>query len=131
MSTLLLVEDDMPESRLYQNLFRFEHFQVVAIDNGQDCHAKAVEIKPDIILLDIMMPKMNGFETLDTLHFDQATNKIPVLMITNLSDKHYEEESLRRGATKYVVKSQISNKQLVNLVRDIINAYAPKPQPAT
>jgi PleD family two-component response regulator len=129
MSKILVVEDDQPESRLYQNLFSKEGFEVVAIDNGHDCREKAIAEKPDVILLDIMMPQMNGFETLDVLRFDEETKKIPVVMLTNLSDKHYEDEALRRGAVKYVVKSQIENSKLVALVRDVMSAFSPKPQP--
>lgn len=131
MSKILLVEDDPMESRLYQKLFKLENFEIVTIGNGHDCREKALEEKPDIILLDIMMPQMNGFETLDVLRFDEVTKKIPVIMLTNLSDKHYEEEALRRGAVKYVIKSQIENDKLVILVKDIINAYTPKPQTAS
>src|SRR5689334_16598756 len=122
MSKILLVEDDQPESRLYQNLFTKEGFEIVAVDNGQDCHAKAQEVKPDIILLDVMMPKMNGFETLDVLQFDPETKKIPVVMLTNLTDKHYEDEAFKRGAVKYIIKSQIENSKLVETVNDVIAA---------
>jgi PleD family two-component response regulator len=129
MSKILLVEDDVIESRMYQNLFAKENFELVAVDNGQDCRAKAIEMKPDIILLDVMMPKMNGFETLDVLQFDAETKGIPVIMLTNLSDKHYEDEALRRGAVKYIIKSQIENSKLLRIIRDIISAYESKSQP--
>lgn len=126
MAKILLVEDDPAESRLYQNLFTAEGFEVIAIDNGQECRGKAIEIKPDVILLDLMMPKMNGFETLDVLRFDAETRKIPVIVLTNLSDPQNQKEAMNRGAVKYVVKSQMENKKLVQLVRDVAATLAPK-----
>lgn len=128
MGRILLVEDDPVEMRLYQNLFTQEGFEVVVIDNGQSCHEKALEVKPDVILLDMMMPKMNGFEALDVLRFDPETKKYPVVILTNLSDQHYQDEAFRRGALMYIVKSQIENKDLVQKVRDVIAAFAPKVQ---
>ena len=111
---------------MYQRLFALEGFEVVAIDNGQDCRSKAVEVKPDVILLDIMMPKMNGLDVLDVLRFDADTRKIPVIMLTNVSDSQTRDESMRRGAVKYVIKSQMDNKKLVDLVREIVTSLAPK-----
>ncbi|OGG29572.1 hypothetical protein A3A63_03120 [Candidatus Gottesmanbacteria bacterium RIFCSPLOWO2_01_FULL_46_9] len=126
MGKILLVEDDPMESRLYQNLFTKEGFEVVAIDNGHDCREKTLEVKPDVILLDIMMPKMNGLDALDVLRFDPETKKYPVIILTNLSDQHYQDEAAKRGATMYIIKSQIENKVLVQKVRDVIGVYAPK-----
>lgn len=127
MSKVLLVEDDPAELRLYRNVLGAEGFEVVALENGQDSRQKAVDEKPDIILLDVMMPKMNGFEALDVLQFDPATKKIPVIILTNLSDPHYEEEALHHGAVKFLVKSQTENKQLVQIIRDVLTAFAAKP----
>lgn len=126
MAKILLVEDDPAESRLYQNLFTKEGFEVIAIDNGQECRGKAIETKPDVILMDIMMPKMNGFETLDVLRFDAETRKIPVIAITNLTDPDNQEEAMKRGAVKYIVKSQIENKKLVEIVRAVAATLASK-----
>lgn len=126
MNKILLVEDEPTESRLYQNLLTQEGFTVVAIDSAQESRQKAVDEKPDVILLDIMMPKMNGFEALDVLHFDPETKKIPVIMLTNLSDPRYGDESLQHGAVKFLVKSQTENKQLVAIIRDVISAFANK-----
>ena len=126
MSKVLLVEDDPTESRLYQNLLAAEGFAVVAIDNAQECRQKIIEEKPDVVLLDIMMPKMNGFEALDVLQFDAETKKTPVIMLTNLADPRYEEESLRHGAVKFLIKSQTENKQLISIINDVIAAFGKK-----
>jgi len=131
MSKILLVEDDPVEQRLYQNVFSQEGFEVVAIGSGKECHEKAVGCTPDIIILDMMMPEMNGLDTLDVLQFDPETKKIPVVAFSNLSDAEYQTEALRRGAIKYIVKSQIENKELVRTIRDIINAYQTKQAPVS
>ncbi len=127
MNKILLVEDDEVDSRLYVNLFTKNGYEVLALPNGVDCHTNALEFAPQIILLDIMMPKMNGFDTLDVLHFDPNTAKIPVIVLTNLSDEHYEKEARKRGAVLFLTKSNVENSQLLQHVNDIINAFAVKP----
>lgn len=117
---MLLVEDDPIVARMYSKLFIAEGFEVHVIDNGQDCLSATIYFHPDIIILDIMMPKMNGLDVLNALRFHDETKLIPVIVQTNLSDKTYEEEALRRGAVKYIVKSQIENKKLVNIIRDVL-----------
>lgn len=126
MSKILLVEDEPTEARLYQNLLTAEGFTVVSIDNAQDCRQKVVEEKPDLVLMDVMMPKMNGFEALDVLQFDSTTKATPVIMLTNLSDPRYEEEALRHGAVKFLIKSQTENKQLISTIKDVIAAFGKK-----
>jgi CheY-like chemotaxis protein len=123
MSKILLVEDDPIEQRMYQNLFAQEKFEVFTVNNGKECHGKAIDTEPDIILLDMMMPEMNGLDTLDVLQFDPQTKKIPVIAFSNLSDPQYMDEAMRRGAVKFIIKSQIENKELVRTVNDIITAY--------
>jgi CheY-like chemotaxis protein len=126
MTKIMIVEDDPAEMRLYQNVLSKEGFEVVSLENGQDTRQKAIDEKPDLILMDVMMPKMNGFEALDVLQFDAETKKIPIIMLTNLSDPHYEEESLQHGAVKFLIKSQVENKQLVQIIRDVLTAFTPK-----
>jgi twitching motility two-component system response regulator PilH len=123
MSKILLVEDDPIEQRMYQNMFTSEGFEVVIVNNGKECHQKTIDVNPDIILLDMMMPEMNGLDTLDVLQFDPQTKKIPVVAFSNLSDPQYIDEAMRRGAIKFIIKSQIENKELVRTVNDIIAAY--------
>jgi two-component system, NtrC family, sensor kinase len=123
MNKILLVEDDPIEQRMYVNLFTQEGFEVAAVNNGKECHPKAVEMHPDLILLDMMMPEMNGLDTLDVLQFDPVTKKIPVIAFSNLSDTQYQQEAMRRGAIKFIIKSQIENKELVQTINDVIGAY--------
>jgi len=123
MSKVLLIEDDPMESRMYQRLFNEEGFEIAILESGQECRQKALDEKPDIILLDVMMPNVNGFEALDILRSDPETKKIPIVMFTNLSGSHYADEALRRGAVKFIVKSQVENKQLIIMIKDIIAAY--------
>lgn len=123
MSKVLLVEDDPAESRLYQRLLSMEGFDVSVINNGTDCRSVALSFQPDIILMDIMMPKMNGFDVLDVMHFDDKLKSIPIVVLTNLSDKHYEIEALKRGAVRFINKSQTENKLLIGVIRDVISAY--------
>jgi CheY-like chemotaxis protein len=127
MNKVLLVEDDSVERRMYEKILSAEGFEVMTVTNGKACHQKAVDGKPDIIILDIMMPEMNGFEALDVLHSDPVTKQIPVLVFSNLSDKHYEDDAIRGGAVRYMNKSQTENKDLIRTIRDIISAYTQKP----
>lgn len=124
MNRILLVEDDELESRLYVSLFTKNGFDVLALANGVECHAKALEYKPQVIVLDIMMPKMNGFDTLDVLRFDPMTQKIPIIVLTNLSDEHYANEARKRGATAFLTKSNVGNSELIQQITDIITAYS-------
>ena len=82
---LLIVEDDPLMSRMYQKIFTFEKYDVDTAVDGQEGLEKARSVKPTVILLDVMMPKMNGMEVLDKLKIDPETKNIPVIMLTNLA----------------------------------------------
>ncbi len=120
MQKILLVEDDPAEARMYQRLFVSEGFEVYVLPTGENCHSAALYFHPDVILMDVLMPNVNGFEALDTLHFSDDTKDIPVIMLTNLLDSTKETESLRRGACSFITKSNIENSDLVALVRTFI-----------
>lgn len=122
MCRILLVEDDPIELKMYERLFTKEGFEVFVVTNGQDCLSAALYFHPDIILLDIMMPKMNGMDALNALRFNEQTKSISIIVQSNLSDGKYKDEALRRGAAKYLIKSQVENKDLVALVRSLITA---------
>lgn len=123
MAKILIIEDDPLMLRMYQKIFKFEGFTVVVASNGEEGIDTARKEKPTLILLDIMMPKMNGLEVLDKLKLDPNTKKIPVVMLTNLAGSHDAEKALTLGAVKYIVKSEYDPKQVTNMVKEILAGY--------
>ncbi len=123
MAKLLIVEDDPLISRLYEKIFTFEKYEVILADNGQDGLDKARSENPTLILLDIMMPKMNGLQVLEKLKLDPDLKKIPVIMLTNLAGDKDAETALSKGAVKYIIKSNQDPKQVSDMVKEILAGY--------
>jgi CheY-like chemotaxis protein len=123
MTTLLIIEDDPLILRMYQQAFAFnDKHEALIADNGRDGLEKARSEKPDAILLDIMMPSMNGLEVLKKLKADPDTKKIPVIMLTNLGGDKDIKTALKMGAVKYIVKAENTPKQVLDQVEEIITA---------
>lgn len=122
--TLLIIEDDPLMLRLYEKIFKFEKYEVHTAVNGEEGLEKARQLKPTLIILDIMMPKMNGLQVLDKLKADTDTKKIPVVVLTNLAGEKDAETALLKGAVKYIVKSDYEPKQVANMVKEIISAHS-------
>lgn len=120
MVRILIVEDDPLMSRMYQKIFTFEGFEVYIAGGGQEGLDQAKSVKPTLILLDVMMPKMNGLEVLEKLKSDDELKIIPVIMLTNLAGQQDAETALKKGATKYIVKSEYEPKELVHVVKEIL-----------
>src|SRR3989338_6731115 len=123
MAKILIIEDDPLMLRMYQKIFKFEGYEVTVASNGEEGIDQTRKEKPTLILLDIMMPKMNGLEVLDKLKNDPATKKIPIVMLTNLAGSHDAEKALTLGAVKYIVKSEFDPKQVTNMVKEILAGY--------
>ena len=123
MAKILIVEDDSLMSRMYQKIFTFEGYEVVLATNGEEGLEKVRAEKPTIVLLDVMMPKMNGIQVLEKLKLDPNTKQIPVVMLTNLAGAQDAEVALSKGAVKYIVKSEYEPKQVVGLVKEILAGY--------
>jgi CheY-like chemotaxis protein len=122
--SILIVEDDPLMNRMYQKIFKFEKYDVHTASDGQEGLDKARTLKPTVMLLDIMMPKMNGLEVLDKLKSDPETKNIPVIMLTNLAGEKDAEHALLKGAVKYIIKSEHDPKQVVTMVKEIIAAHS-------
>lgn len=127
---LLIVEDDPLMSRMYQKIFTFEKYEVDSAGDGQEGLEKARLTKPTVILLDIMMPKLNGLQVLEKLKADPETKNIPVIMLTNLAGEKDAETALMKGAVKYIIKSEHEPKEVVNMVKEIIAANSREDVPA-
>jgi CheY-like chemotaxis protein len=122
---VLLIEDDQLIQRMYAKIFAFEKFEVEVASNGEEGleKAKTMEPKPTIILLDVMMPKMNGLEVLEKLKLDPATKSLPVIMLSNLAGENDVETALSKGAVKYIIKSEYDPKQVADMVKEVVAGY--------
>lgn len=104
---ILLVEDDDSLANVYLARLEVEGFQVRRVPNGEDALAAAVEFKPDLVLLDVMMPKVSGFDVLDILRNTPETANVKVVMLTALSQDSDKSRADQLGADDYLVKSQV------------------------
>lgn len=119
---VLLADDDPLIIRMYQNKLTAEGYNVETAINGEEAMAMVLRNRPDIILLDVMMPKMNGVETLKALKADPRTADIPVIILTNLGDKEADAENAKKlGALDYLVKSEIELKDLSARIKRAID----------
>lgn len=122
MAKILIIEDDPLMSRMYEQIFTFDQHEVQVADDGEQGLLKAKEFKPTIIMLDVMMPKLNGFEVLDRLKIDPDLKPIPVIMLTNLSSEQDAQTAMLKGAVKYIVKNQHDPKEISKMIKEIIQA---------
>jgi DNA-binding response OmpR family regulator len=127
MATILLVEDDINLREIYAARLSAENYTVVAASDGEDALAKAIQSKPDLILLDIMMPKISGFDVLDIIRSTPETKNIKVIMLTALSQDTDRKRGEKLGVDKYLVKSQITLEDVVETVKSVA---APSKAPA-
>ncbi len=101
---ILIVDDSATERHMLNDLLTKAGFDVVASDNGEDAIVKARAIKPDLILMDVVMPGLNGFQATRAISRDPETKTIPVIMCTSKSQETDKIWGLRQGARDYVVK---------------------------
>ena len=104
---LLFVEDDEGLASVYTARLEAEGFVIKHVPNGEDALSSAIEFKPDLILLDVMMPKISGFDVLDILRNTPQTTNIRIIMLTALSQPKDKERAEKLGVDDYLVKSQI------------------------
>lgn len=120
---ILLAEDDLQLIDMYKKKFELEGFEVLLAEDGR----KALEIlkieTPDIALLDIMMPEINGIEVLKEIRENPETKELLAVMLTNLSNESTAEEIYKYGATDYIVKSEMTPMQVADKVKEILKIY--------
>lgn len=122
MPKILLIEDDSLVTRMYQRLFTEDSgFQLIIAKDGQEGLKILKETAPDLILLDIIMPKIDGIEVLKRIKKDEETADIPVLMLTNLNEPTPVADAISLGARGYLVKSNYMPSEVMQQVKDILN----------
>lgn len=114
---ILLVEDDAALANVYKTRLEMEGFEVKHVDNGELALTSAVEFKPDLIVLDVMMPKINGFDVLDLIRTTPETMNMRVIMLTALSQEKDKERAESLGVDDYLVKSQVVISDVVARVK--------------
>lgn len=121
--TILWVEDDTVLGSLIDQRFAKEQFRIVHAVNAEEALELVVKEQPDIILLDILLPGMNGVQLLKVLKSDEATKNIPVLMFSNLDDQSRVEECTALGASGFFVKAYVTLDTIVHQIQDALNAW--------
>lgn len=116
MLKLLIVEDDPLVTELYNRLFGFYKYEIKTAINGKEGVEHAKSFRPDLILLDIMMPVMDGIEALRLLKQDPTTKEIPVILLTNIDDESAIKEAMELGAADYMVKSDFTPNDIIEQV---------------
>ena len=114
---ILLVEDDTALASVYRSRLELEGFDINEVHDGENALSAAMEFKPDLILLDAMMPKISGFDVLDILRNTPDTTNIRVIMLTALSQPKDKERAESLGVDDYLVKSQVVIGDVVERVK--------------
>src|SRR3989338_1791604 len=123
--TVFLIDDDSSIRKVYTAKFSLHpDFTIQSAINGKEGLDKLQEFIPDLILLDVMMPKMDGFEVLEKIKKNAAFKKIPVIMLTNLENATDKAEAIKRGADCYFVKAFYTPQEVVKKVEDLLKKKA-------
>ena len=120
MTKLMIVEDDIALREIYSIRMTAEGYNVVVAGDGEEALAVAVREKPDIILSDVMMPKISGFDMLDILRATPETASIKIVMMTALSSEEQRARGEALGADRYLVKSQVGIEDVVNVIHEVL-----------
>lgn len=114
---VLLVEDDDALAQVYTTRLQAEGFNIRRVPNGEEALAAALDFRPDIILLDVMMPKVSGFDVLDILRNTPETANLKIIMLTALSQDSDRQRAEELGVDDYLVKSQVVIADVVSKIK--------------
>lgn len=130
MAKILLVEDDKSLREIYGVRLMAEGYEIVSAGDGEEALATAIKERPDLIVSDVMMPKISGFDMLDILRSTTETKNVKVIMMTALSSDDQRARGEALGADRYLVKSQVGIEDVVRTVHDVLGDGAPGAAPA-
>lgn len=117
--SVLIIDDDMTLREMYDEYLKASGFLVVTAQDGEEGLQQAKQSKPSAILLDLMMPKMNGIEVLRRLKADDELKSIPVIVFTALIQDLEKQESFAAGASEYVVKTEVTPKSILTKIQEL------------
>src|SRR3989344_7969207 len=117
MAKILIIEDDPLINKMYSEKLSRDGYQTDIAENGQLGLDKMKQNPPDLLILDIMMPKMGGIEVIDAMKADQTLEKIPIIVLSNLSESADIEKAKKRGIKEYLVKSDLDPEDVSKAVK--------------
>jgi DNA-binding response OmpR family regulator len=117
---ILFVEDDDALASVYLVRLQAEGFEVQRVANGEDALAAAISFKPDLVLLDVMMPKVSGFDVLDILRNTPETANLKIIMLTALSQESDKKRAQDLGVDDYLVKSQVVIGDVIERIKKLL-----------
>lgn len=117
---IVLAEDEEMISTAYKEGFSYLGYDISIAWNGAEAIESITQSMPDILLLDVIMPIMNGFEALELIRSNPKFKKLPIIMLTNLSQPSDKEHAFSLGATDYLIKSDITLKELVARIKEVL-----------
>ena len=120
MSTVLIIDDSPTELHLFQNMLEKNGFDTLVADSGEEGLKQAKLSRPHCILMDVVMPGMNGFQATRKLSKDPDTSDIPVIIITTKDQETDKIWGMRQGAVEYLVKP-VAEKQLVEMINSVMD----------
>lgn len=120
MTKILLVEDDAVISEMYANKFKDEGFEILLAKDGEEALVRALEAAPDLILMDVVLPKMDGFEVLRKIRENPGLKNIRIVFLTNSAEKEDVARGMALGAEAYIVKADYTPGKVVEKVKEIL-----------
>lgn len=126
MTKVMIVEDDISLREIYSIRLTAEGYEVVSAGDGEEALSVAVRERPDLVVSDVMMPKISGFDMLDILRSTPETKDIKVIMMTALSSEDQRKRGEGLGADRYLVKSQVGIEDVINAVHEVLGDRQPQ-----
>jgi len=118
---ILVVEDDQILNKVLVDYLKPAGFLMISAFEGEEALVKTISEKPDLILLDIMLPKINGYDVLKSIRKNNQTKNIPVILLTNLDGVSEIQKAFEIGATTYLVKSEFKLEEVADKIKKILN----------
>lgn len=120
MKKILIVEDDIALREIYKIRLSAEGYVIVEAENGEDAVGKIIKERPDLVILDVMMPRISGFEMLELVRMTPEIADLKVIVMTALSAEEQRERAENLGALRYIVKSQVGIEDMVGIVKEVL-----------
>jgi DNA-binding response OmpR family regulator len=122
MAKILFIEDDPLINKIYSTRLKTDGYEVFTAENGEEGLKMAEDNNPDIIILDIMMPRVDGFAVLEKLRNDERFKLKPIIMYSNLNNEDEIKRAKQMGVTEFVIKANLSPTQMVTKIKQYIEA---------